>query len=127
MVAGADPSAPVAPDHALLMICDQCIMAKRQHDQLEKAWRTMPHDNAESRRAQEEWHHAARVVKGLVMKARKFSAQTPAGLFAKAALVSRTGSAAAIVALTLADDLLDSVELRKAVWHAADQRGSDSS
>lgn len=66
-------------------------------------------------------------VKGLVMKARKFSARTPAGLFGKAALVSRTGSAAAIVALTLADDLLNSAELRKAVWPAADQRGSNSS
>jgi hypothetical protein len=127
MVAGADPSAPVAPDHALLMICDQCILAKRQHDQLEQAWRAMTYDNPEKGRAEDEWLRATRVVKGLVMKARKFSAQTPAGLFGKAALVSRTGSAAAIVALTLADDLLSSPELRKAVWPAADQRGSNSS
>jgi hypothetical protein len=91
-------------------------------DQLEEAWRAMSHDNPESRRAQDEWHHAARAVKGLVMKARKFSAQTPAGLFGKAALVSRTGSAAAIVALTLADDLLASPELRKAVWPTADRK-----
>jgi hypothetical protein len=119
MVAGADPSAPVAEDHALLMLADQCILAKRQHDQLEEAWRGMPHDNGESKRAYDEWLRSRRAVKGLLMLARKHSARTPAGLFAKAALVSRTGSAAAIVALTLADDLLDSPELRRAVWPVA--------
>jgi hypothetical protein len=119
MVAGADPSAPVAPDHALLLLCDHCVMAKRQHDQIEEAWRAMPFDNAERARVYEEWRGAARVVKGLLLKARKFSATTPAGLFAKAAVVSRTGSGAALIAVSLADDILASPELRKVLWPAA--------
>jgi hypothetical protein len=118
MVAGADPSATVSPDHALLMLCDHVVVAKRQHDHIEAAWRAMDHSNPDHQRGYEEWLRAARTVRGLVMKLRKFSATTPAGLFAKAAAVSRTGSAAAIVAVSLADDLLASAELRKAVWPA---------
>jgi hypothetical protein len=123
MVTGADPSAPVAPDHDLLVLCDQCVMAKRQHDRIEEAWRAMPHD-AERARVYDEWRRAARVVKGLLLKARKFSANTPAGLFAKAAVVSRTGSGAAIVAVSLADDILASPELRKVLWPATNPGGS---
>jgi hypothetical protein len=61
-------------------------------------------------------------VKGLLLKPRKFSATTPAGLFAKAAVVSRTGSGAALIAVSLAaDDLLASVELRKVLWPVTTQ------
>jgi hypothetical protein len=119
MVAGADPSASVSPDHALLMLCDYLVIAKRQHDELWSAYRkkTSGHD----KREYEEMHRAERTVRSLLLKIRKFSATTPAGLFAKAAAVSRTGSAAGVVALSLADDLLASPELRRAVWPVIDR------
>jgi hypothetical protein len=66
MVAGADPSAPVAPDHNLLLLCDRCIMAKRQHDKMEEGWRGMPHD-PERARVYDEWRRTTRVVKGLLL------------------------------------------------------------
>jgi hypothetical protein len=74
------------------------------------------------KRVYDEAQRASRTVRALLMKIRKFSATTPAGLFAKAAAVSRTGSAAGIVAISLADDLLASPELRRAVWPAAEQK-----
>jgi hypothetical protein len=64
---------------------------------------------------------AGRTVKGLPLKLCKFSATTPAGLFAKAGAVSPTGSSAAAVAVLLANDLLASAELCQAVWPSADR------
>jgi hypothetical protein len=81
----------------------------------------MDYSDPDKQRAYDEWSRAERTVKGLILKLRKFSATTPAGLFAKATAVSRTGSASAIIAISLAHDLLASPELRKAVWLAAQQ------
>jgi hypothetical protein len=119
MVDGADPSASVSPDHTLLLLCDYVIMAKRQEDQLFAAWRATAF--AERERGDAEWKRARRTVRKLLLKILKFPAQTPAGLFAKAAAVSRTGSTAAGVAVSLANDLLASAELRRAVWPVANR------
>jgi hypothetical protein len=125
MVAAADPSASVSPDYELLQICDYIVIAKRQHAQLEATWRAMDYSDSDHKRAHDECYNAGRTVKRLLLKIRKVSATTPAGLFAKAVAVSRTGSAASLVAVSLADDLLASSELRKAVWPAADQKAPD--
>jgi hypothetical protein len=124
MVAGADPAAAVSPDHNLLLLCDHVVIAKRQHDQFEGAWRALerPH-HPDEKRLYDEWRRADRTVRSLLAKIRKLPATTPAGLFAKAAAVSRTGSAAAIVAVSLAHDLLASAELRRAVWPAGSPDG----
>jgi hypothetical protein len=120
MVAGADPSASVSPDHNLLLLCDYVVIAKRQHDQFEAAWRALERpNNPDEKRLYEEWRRAARTVRSLLLKLRKVRATTAAGIFAKAAAVSRTGSTAADVAVSLANDLLASPELRKAVWPAS--------
>jgi hypothetical protein len=118
MVEGADPSASVSPDHTLLLLCDYVIMAKRQEDHHLAVWRATPFAERED---DAEWKAARRTVRKLLLKILKLPAQTPAGLFAKAAAVSRTGSTAAGVAVSLANDLLASAELRRAVWPVADR------
>jgi hypothetical protein len=127
MVAGADPSALVSPDHSLLLLCDYIVIAKRQHDQVQAAYRAIkrPLPPDDEKRIYDEWRRADRTVRSLLMKLRKYPATTAAGIFAKAAAVSRTGSAAAVVAVSLADDLLRSAELRRAVWPAAERRDAD--
>jgi len=123
MVAGADPGASVSPDHNLLLTCDHIIMARRQSDQLWDEYKSLNFSlkNPDRDRLYDEWKRTERLVKSALLKLRKLSATTPAGIFAKAVVVSRTGSTAAMVAVSLANDLLASPALRQAVWPAADR------
>jgi hypothetical protein len=123
MVDGADPSASVSPDHHLLLCCDAAIMLKRQHTQLEDRWRALSIGNPEHDRVQSEWQLVGRAVQRLLRRIGKLQAQTPSGIFAKAAAVHGAGPGAAFLATSLARDLLASPELRRAVWPAAEQRG----
>jgi hypothetical protein len=122
MVGGADPSASVSPDHLLLLCSDAAVMLKRQHDYLEGRWRALPMSSPDYSRIQAEWRSAGQAVKKLLLKMGKLQAQTPSGIFAKAAAVHRAGQGAAVLAVSLAYDLVTSPELRRAVWPATDEK-----
>jgi hypothetical protein len=66
MVAGADPSALVSPDHTLLLCSDAAVMLKRQHAQLEDRWRVLPIGSPEHDRVQKEWRWAGVAPKRLL-------------------------------------------------------------
>jgi hypothetical protein len=122
METGADPSALVNLDHYLLLCCDAVVLLKRQHTQMIGRWRDLPIDHLDRARLLAECDFKKRPINKLLLKISKLQAQTAAGIFAKAAAVSRSGHTAVGLGHSLARDLLNSPELRRAVWPASDQK-----
>jgi len=106
MVAGADPSAVVSPDHDLMMLCDQIIMRKRQVDEVYSKWRE--HPSFSNREGYDEWKRENRSLRGPLVRLGRLRASTPSGLFAKAVVTRQVGIGAASLAVSLANDLLGS-------------------
>lgn len=116
MEMGHDPTALVSPDHNLLLCCDAVVMLKRQHTAFEVRWRALPINHPDRQRLDAECDLMKRPIIRLLKMISKLKAQTPAGLFAKAAATSRSGWTAVGLGHSLANDLLNSPELRRAVW-----------
>jgi hypothetical protein len=121
METGADPSELVSPDHNLLLCCDALVMLSRQRAAVQERWRALPIGDPERDRLDAECDLMKRPIYKLLLRISKLEAQTASGIFAKAGAVSRSGYAAVGLGQSLARDLLKSVELRKAVWPAADR------
>ncbi|NNM56312.1 hypothetical protein [Acidocella sp.] len=57
-------------------------------------------------------------LRNILRRARKLPALTPAGLYAKALLVKRSKTGAALLAMSLAEDLVNLPEVRRLIWTA---------
>jgi hypothetical protein len=112
---------PPNPDHALLDLCAEAIRLKRASETALAAWRaTMSVGNPEYRSALEVHRAAGRAFKKALHHAKKYPAQTSAGIYAKAALVRSSQTGAGVLAMSLADDLLSMPGLRASLWPAGD-------
>lgn len=118
MTEGADPSAVVGPDYDLLVLSDAVVRLARQRDAIETAWRsTRPATPEENHRRYEEYKAAMRALRGPLVRLGRLHAVTAAGIFAKAVAVRKAGSdQAAVLAKSLAEDLLNCADLREAIW-----------
>jgi hypothetical protein len=125
METGADPSALVSPDHNLLLCCDALVMLNRQRTQLQDRWRALPINHPDREKLDAECDVMKRPIYKLLLRISKLEAQTASGIFAKAGAVSRSGYTAVGLGQSLARDLLNSPELRRVVWPAADRGGAD--
>jgi hypothetical protein len=122
MVHGADPSALTSPGHALLMYCDALVMQSRRLDHLNDRMIMLRIGSPERERIEAERKQPRVIVRKLVLKITKLQAQTPSGIFAKAAAVIRSGMTATSFGRSLAYDLLNSPELRRAIWPQEDEK-----
>jgi hypothetical protein len=116
---GADPSATVSPDHELLMLCDAVTMLRSQGARIREEWRAAgpagdPGRHEILKEIKRRVHEAAPSLRKLA----KMRAVTPAGIFAKAIVVRYVATSTATLADSLADDIVNSVELRQAIWPA---------
>jgi hypothetical protein len=121
MAGGADPSACVGADDELLMLCDDITRIKRQSEAMAKHARALGrqsrdvHDPA-VRLAWDEHTRMDRSARTPILRATKLHATTPAGIFAKAVAIRSCSDQATVLAKSLANDLLNSPELRKLLW-----------
>jgi hypothetical protein len=118
MVAGADPSAPATPDHELLLLCDDIVTLKARANQLLADIRSIPSENAQTRQLWDELRRTERAMRKPILRAGKLPAISPAGIFGKALVVRRCSNQAAVLAKSLADDLLTNTKLRNVLWPA---------
>lgn len=118
--AGADPQASVAADLELLLVCDHIVALMRQLDEATAVWQRTPCQDHHPKL--EEMRRKKRALRPVLHRAMKCRASTPAGLFAKAVAVKRVGAGAAGLAVSLAQDLLNSPELRAAIWPPAEPK-----
>jgi hypothetical protein len=122
----ANVAAVVGPDYELLVLSDAVVMLARQRDEIEAVWRAPMPASRDDRRLYEEYRASMRALRGPLVRLGRMHAVTAAGIFAKAVAVRKAGSnQAAVLAKSLAEDLLNCADLREAIWPAADQRGSD--
>jgi hypothetical protein len=116
---------PVTPDAALLDLCAEALHLLSQAEKAEKTVRQLPHygsrDFTEQTRAEHErfWAEIAALrqqAKPVMYRIRKIPAKTGAGIYAKALVVRSSVTGAAILARTLAADLVECRELRESLW-----------
>lgn len=116
---GAPAEQPEGPDGALLTLCDDISVLKRECDRLIQEWRDAPpgtpRENGDAWKVIQRAEHAMRSP---LLKLSRLHAATPAGIFAKARIVRKCGTAAAGTARSLAADLLSSTDLRRVMWPA---------
>jgi hypothetical protein len=95
-------------------LCDQIVVQNRCVSGLSQQWRET---TFQSPKANGEWcakiRAAERVARLLIVRAGKIGAVGPAGIYAKAVAVRHAGNHAAVLAKSLANDLLECAELRK--------------
>jgi hypothetical protein len=119
---------PVHADHVLLALCAEALHHRRLAAELREAGDALPAPygnppaTAEQNRLREAIH-ARRDAAGnravqLSKRAAKLRATTPAGIYAKALVVRSSQTAAAMLAMSLAEDLVSSDVLRKSLWPA---------
>jgi hypothetical protein len=124
LASGADPSAVVGADDELLLLCDQIVTIKRQSYAMADHARALGtqsralHDPA-VKLAWAEHARLDRSARSPILRATKLHATTPAGIFAKAVAIRSCSDQAAVLAKSMANDLLNSPELRKVLWPAA--------
>jgi hypothetical protein len=119
---------PVHADHVLLGLCAEALHHRRLCAELRKAKDALPAPygnppaTAEQKRQRQEIGAQAddarnRAVQ-LSRRAAKLKASTPAGIYAKALVVRSSQTAAAILAMSLAEDLIGAPVLRASLWPA---------
>lgn len=118
MASGADPSACVGADDELLMLCDTITTIKRHSHAMAEHARTLV-DGPACRLAWAEHTRLDRSARKPILAATKLQATTPAGIFAKAVAIRSCSDQAAVLAKSMANDLLNSSALRKVLWPAA--------
>jgi hypothetical protein len=114
---------PVNPDWELLDLCGDALHFAKAHEKAWEEWSSFCPSNEserEVRHAQYDEMKAARKsdVISRVRRAGKMRATTPAGIYAKAMLVRFGTETAAVLAMSLAEDLLDCEALRLTLWPA---------
>jgi hypothetical protein len=111
---------PVNPDWELLDLCADALHYAKAR---ERAWdvrRNTPHDWSATGPdpMAEEIKRIGREVTNRLRRVGKIRATTPAGIYAKAMLVRFGTETAAVLAISLAEDLLDCEALRLTLWPA---------
>lgn len=125
---------PVHPDHVLLDMCATALHhlghAQKAHDA--RGLLTWFNESDPKRRDEmlatydrlfEEYKEGERRGKPYLLNIAKLKAQTPAGIYAKAAVVRASKTGAAGLAMSLARDLLDCPEMRAVLWPAQRAEG----
>jgi hypothetical protein len=119
----------VNPDHQLLDLCAEALhrlkhaqKARGQRNGLR--WRSDTPEEQRRSRAEDaalfaEWQEGEKSAKPAMLRIRKMKATTAAGIYAKAAVVRASETGAAVLAMSLAEDLLACPGLRSALWPAA--------
>lgn len=117
---------PVHPDHELLDVCAEALHHRRRAAELREACNALPPPygnppaTPEQNRLREKLSvhdrdarsHALRLSR----RAAKLRARTPAGIYAKALVARSSRTAAAVLAMTLAEDLIGCEALRATLW-----------
>lgn len=136
----ASPSVVASPDYELLCLCDVITHIRREAAYFEKLYRetALPSDEdeflqrearagdlaasmkyashqAERRSLRAQWLAAERGLRSPINRLARLKAQTPAGIFAKAAVLRLTMHAAHL-GQSLADDIVNCAGLRQAIW-----------
>jgi hypothetical protein len=120
---------PVQPDHELLGLTSEALrLLKRAGDMRaseQKARASAPRykngglteaARAESDKLITEIHAAEEAARKSLRRAGKIKAVTPAGIYAKALLVRSSTTGAAVLAMSLAADMVDCHALRATIW-----------
>lgn len=104
------------PDNKLLALAERALVLMREEQTLYQA---NPEKNLEALR-----DYAAQLrnigvdIRTVLRRASNMRASTPAGLFAKVQLVARSKTGAAILAKSLAADMIEMPGLRRLLWPA---------
>jgi len=122
---------PVNPDHRLLDLCAEALHHCTAEAQIGAKRRQfygrdyMTLTEAERHAALladkvdlADWQEHQRLAKPSLVTLAKLKAATPAGIYAKAAVVRASKTGAANLAMSLAEDLLDCPGLRAILWPA---------
>lgn len=116
---------PVNPDHELLDSCagaltlfKQAAEVRKDRDQLFEKRGWTDEDRAKNGDLFEHEQFFEKKATQTLRKARKTPALTPAGIYAKALVVRQSKTGAALLAMTLASDLIACESLRQSLWPA---------
>jgi hypothetical protein len=119
---------PVHPDHELLDVCAEALRHRRLSAELRKARDALPAPygnppaTPEQNRLRQEIGAKGDAARDRVVqlsrRAAKLRATTPAGIYAKALVVRSAQTAAAVLAMSLAEDLVTCEVLRQSLWPA---------
>jgi hypothetical protein len=116
---------PVQPDAALLGLCGDALhfLTAAKDASTERAKIDWCHEISETDRRRDaellRAQYAAEAgAKQLLRRAIKLRATTPAGVYAKALIVRSSRTGAAILAMSLAEDLIACEGLRQSLWPA---------
>ena len=123
-LADIDGSVPASPDWQLLDACAEALHLMRQADELMEAQRGVKYDNQrdydnflrELHRADAEAMTLRQKAKRGLRKAGRVPAQTAAGIYAKALCVRASTTGTAVLARSLAEDLVNLPQLRAMLW-----------
>ena len=113
---------PVNADWELLDLCADALHFAKAADRASEHWRGTLPGGARGGLAEKEAYDAKRLAQSeltkRVRRAGKMKATTPAGIYAKAMLVRYGTETAAILAMSLAEDLVECEALRLTLWPA---------
>ncbi len=114
------------PDAALLDLCSEALHWHRQAAAALSAYHAHQNacavqhwtdsDRADSNELHKAWRDPANKVRPLLTCARKLHATTPAGIYAKALIVSMSRTGAECLSMSLAQDLIASPAIRASIW-----------
>jgi hypothetical protein len=116
---------PPRPDAQLLELCAEIAAAREMQKQAEGAWggKPFPYPGEADRPAYDAHLRAVKVADRnytyLLRAAGKLRATTGAGIYAKALAIRASKTGAAVLAISLAEDLIGNPALRAALWAAA--------
>jgi len=119
---------PGQPDHQLLDLCGDALHLLKQaqsvHTQRDAVWATRlrrewtDHDRARDDELCEQGRRFEAQASQLLRRAKKIRATTAAGIYAKALIVRASACGAPLLAMSLAEDLIDCPGLRQSLWPA---------
>lgn len=114
---------PPHPDHELLDVCGEALhfakeaaALRAQHDAMHDGRIWTARTRAESAVLWEAWHQQEAELVQRLRRAKKLRATTPAGIYAKALAVRCSSTGAAVLARSLAEELIDCKALRESLW-----------
>jgi hypothetical protein len=121
---------PPHPDAALLDVCGELLSAMRRHRELWEdrralfGWLEPPPEAEIDRRRRREKEIDAELepidsrIRSLLSRAKRLHAATAAGIYGKALVVRASRSGAVMLAMGLAEDLVNNPALRASLWAA---------
>lgn len=129
---------PVHPDHELLEMCAEAMHSRKMHDEHYAIWRKGNHQRQQNCVRETRYYTDPEVaackaelksavdyessMRRVIFKVKKIRATTAAGVYAKALIVRSSRSGATLLAMSLAEDLIDCPGLRESLWPAAGEK-----